>query len=58
MECLKAAIYAGADEVYFGLSDFNARKNARNFTLRDSADAIALCRLYGVKVNITLNTLL
>ena len=28
---LKAAIYAGTDGVYFGLSDFNARKGAKTF---------------------------
>jgi putative protease len=58
MESLKAAIYAGADEVYFGLSDFNARKGAKNFSINEAKEAILLCRLYGVKVNITLNTLL
>ncbi len=57
-ECLKAALYAGADEVYFGLSDFSARKNAGNFTLDEAVEAITLCRLYGVKVNIAINTLL
>ncbi len=58
MECLKAAVYAGADEVYFGLSEFNARKNAKNFSLDEAFEAIKFCRLYGVKTNITLNTLL
>ena len=58
MDCLKAAVWAGADEVYFGLSEFNARKNAKNFTLDEAFEAIKFCRLYGVKTNITLNTLL
>ena len=58
MECLKAAVWAGADEVYFGLSEFNARKNAKNFSLDEAFEAIKFCRLYGVKTNITLNTLL
>lgn len=58
MESLKGAVYGGADEVYFGLSDFNARKNAKNFTFEEAEDAITFCRLYGVKTYITLNTLL
>jgi len=35
MECLHAAVCAGADAVYLGLGEFNARRNADNFTLDD-----------------------
>ena len=34
-ECLKAAVTAGADAVYFGLPAFNARLRAENFTEAD-----------------------
>ena len=57
-ESLKAAVFAGADEVYFGLSSFNARAGAANFDISSAAKAIAFCRLYGVGADITLNTLL
>ena len=56
-ECLVAAIDAGADEVYFGLSGHNARQNAKNFTAEETKEALTKCRLRGVKSNITLNTL-
>ncbi len=57
-EALCAAISAKADEVYFGASLFNARMNARNFDDKAFEEAIKLCRMYGVKSNITLNTLM
>lgn len=57
-ECLLAAVFAGADEVYFGLDGFNARKNAKNFTFDKAVEAIRFCRVRNVKTNITLNTLL
>lgn len=53
---LEAAIAAGADAVYFGAQAFNARKNASNFTDEELQRAVSLCRLYGVKTNIVLNT--
>lgn len=56
-EALDAAIRAGADAVYFGGSRFNARMAADNFAGDAMGDAIRLCAAYGVKSNITLNTL-
>lgn len=56
-DALCSAISAGADEVYFGSSLFNARMNAKNFDKNEFENAIKLCRMYGVKSNITLNTL-
>jgi putative protease len=56
-EALDAAIAAGADAVYFGGQSFNARMNARNFDGDALSEAIRKCRFYGVKTNITLNTL-
>lgn len=57
-ENLKAAVLSGADAVYFGLSDFNARRNAQNFTDEQIENAIKYCHSRGVKVHITLNTLI
>lgn len=56
-DALCAAISAGADEVYFGASAFNARQGAKNFDEEEFARAIKLCRVFGVKSNITVNTL-
>lgn len=57
-EALTAAINAGADEVYFGLPEFNARYNAKNFTDEELQSALKMCRILGVKSNITVNTLI
>ena len=57
-ESLTAAINTGADAVYLGLSDFSARRNARNFTPRELYEAARICRLSGIKVYVTFNTLL
>ena len=57
-EALDAAIAGGADAVYFGGGLFNARINSKNFTGDTLREAIDKCRLYGVKTNITLNTLI
>ena len=58
MEAVTAAVQNGADAVYFGYGDFNARRSARNFTREEAAAAVAYCHLRGCKVNLTLNTLL
>ncbi|MBQ8747017.1 MAG: U32 family peptidase [Clostridia bacterium] len=55
-EALAAAIEGGADAVYFGATNFSARMRARNFDDTELADAVALCRAYGVKSYITVNT--
>ena len=56
-EALKAAIAGGADAVYFGGGDFNARINAKNFTNEELAQAIDMLHACGRKAYITLNTL-
>lgn len=56
-ECVLAAVRCGADAVYLGMSGFNARKNAENFTAEKLKAAIEYCHSVGVKVHITLNTL-
>ncbi|MBP3520867.1 MAG: U32 family peptidase, partial [Oscillospiraceae bacterium] len=58
MEALTAAVQNGADAVYLGFGDYNARRNAKNFTEADFAAAVSYCHLRGVKVYLTLNTLL
>ncbi|MDR0315164.1 MAG: U32 family peptidase, partial [Oscillospiraceae bacterium] len=55
-ESLVAAVRCGADAVYLGLSDLNARRNAVNFSNHDLKQAVEYCRARGVKVYITLNT--
>lgn len=55
---LEAAVQSGADAVYMGFGTFNARRNAKNFTDEEFADAVAYCHLRGVRVFLTLNTLL
>ena len=57
-EALRAAVQNGADAVYLGWGDFNARRSAKNFSDEEFADALRYCRLRGVRVFLTLNTLL
>lgn len=56
-EALTAALRAGADAVYFGAGNFNARRNADNFDDGALKTAAEECRLYGARMHITLNTL-
>ena len=63
-ESLVAAVRAGADAVYLGVGMFNARRNARNFTIESTdteacslAEAVSFCHTRGVKVHLALNTL-
>jgi len=56
-EMLKTAIAYRADAVYFGLENFNARAKADNFNSDTVRDDIKLCHLYGIKVYVTVNTL-
>lgn len=55
---LHAAVSAGADAVYLGLDAFNARRNADNFTLETLGEACDYAHLRGVKVYITMNTVI
>ena len=56
-EAVTAAIQAGADAVYLGYGDFNARRNAKNFSLEELASAVSYCHVRGARVYLTLNTL-
>lgn len=57
-DSLVAAVRTGADAVYLGLSDFNARRNAVNFDIDSFSSCAAYLRRNGVKAYITLNTLI
>ena len=56
-ECLKQAVWAKANAVYFGAKNFNARAKANNFG-EDLSQAVAFCHLHGVRAYLTLNTLM
>ncbi|MDO5836106.1 MAG: U32 family peptidase [Methanobacterium sp.] len=57
IESLKAAVNAGADAVYISGKRFGARQFARNFSQGEMEDAIEYAHLRGVKVYVTVNTL-
>ena len=57
MDSLKQAVYNGADAVYLGCKLFGARKFAKNFDNEEIVEAIKFCHLYGVKIFVTMNTL-
>ena len=56
-EALRAAVQNGADAVYLGWGEFNARRSAKNFSDEDFAAALTYCHERGVRVFLTLNTL-
>jgi len=58
MECLKAAIAAGCDAVYLGGRAYGARAFSKNFSDEEITTAINYAHLYGVKVYVTMNTLI
>lgn len=58
MESVIAAVRGGADAVYLGTKDFNARRNADNFDYDGLKNAVDYCHKHGVKVHLTLNTLI
>lgn len=56
-EAVIAAVQNGADAVYLGMGNFNARRGAKNFTDEEFEKAVRYCRIRGCKVYVTLNTL-
>ena len=52
------AIKSGADAVYLGLDSFNARMRAQNFNADNIGEVVARAHFYGVKVYVTINTIL
>ena len=55
---LEAAICAGADAIYVGGHRFGARAYAKNFDSEELRRAVVLCHAHGVKLYVTLNTLI
>ena len=56
-EQLIAAVRSGADAVYLGGQNFNARRNAANFAETNLSQAVSYCHARGVKVYVTVNTI-
>ena len=57
-ECLLASVDAGADAIYVGGRSYSARAYAKNFDIDELRLAVEYCHLHGVKLYVTLNTLL
>src|SRR6185437_12559802 len=57
-EAMRAAVANGANAVYFGLDNFNARHRATNFRLEDLPETIAYLHAHNVKGFLTFNTLI
>ena len=56
-ETVIAAVQNGANAVYLGMGDFNARRGAKNFNEEELEKAVRYCHIRGCKVYLTLNTL-
>lgn len=56
LESLVAAVRSGADAVYLGAREFSARRGAENFDSAALKEAVEYCHIRGVKVYLTLNT--
>lgn len=57
MESLAAAVRCGANAVYLGTKELNARRNANNFSFDELAQAVEYCHQRNVRVYLTVNTL-
>ena len=57
MDCFMAAVNAGADAIYLGGEEYGARAYASNFSKEELCEAICYAHLFGVKVYLTVNTL-
>ena len=57
-EALQAAIENGADAVYLAGKSFGARASAANFDYQQMEEAVKLAHRYGVKIYVTVNTLI
>ncbi|MGJ8671975.1 DUF3656 domain-containing U32 family peptidase [Rubritalea sp.] len=57
-DCARAAVANGADAIFFGLSKFNARLRADNFTDEDLPELMDFLHAHGVKGFVTMNTLI
>ena len=57
-DCVRAAVVNGADAVFFGLTKFNARLRADNFTEEDLPELMEFLHAHGVRGFVTMNTLI
>lgn len=57
LDSVIAAVRSGADAVYVGEKRFSARASAKNFDDAELKQAVAYCHIHGVKVYVTLNTI-
>ncbi len=58
VEAFYAALEGGADAIYLGLNDFNARKRAKNFTLQQLPILTQIAHKQNTKLFVTLNTVI
>ncbi|MDQ6961131.1 MAG: peptidase U32 family protein [Mariprofundaceae bacterium] len=58
VEAIKAAVIAGANAVYCGLDNFNARNRATNLTLEDLSGILRLAHKYDCEVFLTVNVVI
>jgi U32 family peptidase len=57
-DAMRAAVANGADAVYFGLSDFNARHRATNFRVQELPEVVTFLHGHNVRGYVTFNTLI
>lgn len=58
-ESLMAAVQGGADSIYFGIEGLNMRaKSSNNFTIDDLHQIVGICKTYGLKSYLTVNTII
>lgn len=57
-EAVIAAVQSGANAVYLGCGSYNARRNAKNFSIEELESAVEYCHVRGARVFLTMNTLL
>src|SRR2546421_3433142 len=57
-DAMRAAVVNGADAVYFGLSNFNARHRAANFTLEELPEVMKYLHGHNVRGYVAFNTLI
>lgn len=57
LQTLKVAVNSGADAVYLGVGNFNARYGAKNFSFEELKEGVQYAHLFDVKVYLTLNTI-
>jgi putative protease len=58
LACARAAVANGADAIYFGLQQFNARMRADNFTVENLPELVQFVHAHGVRAFCALNTLI